>query len=297
MAENVFSMNLNSYGWGSFDMAECLGQIKQTPIRLLELPAEQRRPNSLIPELMVDESLDGKWRFSLADLKSLLAESGFKVESLDVFGELYCPKGMKIIERRIDFAHDPGASTIVLGCGPKLDEQTRRFTYRMLKELGEHAASVGVKISLEVHPGVAVNAREALWTMKEVSCENVGINFDTTNIIYCNPDCDPAEELSAMAEHVFHVHLKDIKPGRTKAEHILPPLGEGVVDFPKVFDILHRIGFYGPFGFEIESFHGMTQSGDIRDYRKYVLASLEYISSIGGMKPTTCASSERTPGC
>ncbi|MDY7010687.1 MAG: sugar phosphate isomerase/epimerase family protein [Planctomycetota bacterium] len=283
MARNVFSMNLNSYGWGSFDVAECLGQIKQTPIRLLELPAEQRRPNSLIPELMVDESMDGRWQFSLTDLKTLLAEDGFGVESLNVFGELYYPKGAKIIERRIDFARDLGASVIVLGCGHKLDEQTRCFTYRMLKELGERAGSMGIKIALEVHPGVAANAAEALRTMKEVNCENVGINFDTANIIYGNPDCDPAEELSAMAEHVFHVHLKDIKPGRTRAEHILPPLGEGMVDFPRVFDILHGVGFTCPFSFEIESFHGMTKSQDIRDYQKYVLASIEYISFIGQM--------------
>ena len=98
MAPNVFAISLNSYTWGRFDLAECLGQIKQTPLRRIELPVEQTRPKSLIPELMVDAPLHGQWQYSLPDLRALLAADGFVVDSLAVFGVLGYPGGADIIK-------------------------------------------------------------------------------------------------------------------------------------------------------------------------------------------------------
>jgi len=77
------------------------------------------------------------------------------------------------------------------------------------------------------------------------------------------------------------VHLKDIVRGKTSSEHVLPRLGQGEVDFRKVFDVLHGVGFYGPFSFEVETFHGATETNDIRDYQNDLLASIEYLRSLG----------------
>lgn len=280
--KNTFSVSMNCYTWGSFDVAQCLEQIAKTPIRLVELPAEQFRPGSLIPEIMVDEPLGGDWRHSVSDLSSLLAEDGFEVEALDVFGAFHCGKAADIIRRRIDFAQELGARTIVLGCGHEDDDETREILYSLLREMGEYAGAKGIRIALEVHGGIMRDAAEALRTMGEVNHENVGINFDTANILFYNPDADGAAELEACAQHVFHVHLKDIIRGKTRQEHVLPRLGEGAVDFRKVFDILHSVDFYGPFSFEVETFHGATAAGsDISEYHEDLLASIEHIRSLG----------------
>ena len=290
---------MNCYTWGEFNLAECLAQIKNTPLRKLELPVEQIRPNSLIPELMVDAPLEGEWQYSLPDLKQLLASGGFKVESLDVFGYIGYPGGAGIIKRRIDFAQALGAETIVLGCyhkaflrsiagleatGSQTEKEVRAFLYSLLREVGDYAAQRGIRIALEIHGGIMANAAQALRTMREVNRENVGINFDTANILFYNETlsaADAAEELEAVAAHVFHVHLKDIIRGKTNSEHLMPPLGQGEVDFRRVFDILHAADFYGPFSFEVETFHGVTQSEDIGDYQEDLLASIEYIKSLG----------------
>jgi len=120
--------------------------------------------------------------------------------------------------------------------------------------------------------------------MKEVDRANVGVNFDTANILFYNLGFsteDGARELEALAEHVLHVHLKDIVRGKTRKEHVLPRLGKGEVDFRKVFDILHAADFFGPFSFEVETFHGATASGEITAYQDDLLASIEYIRSLG----------------
>lgn len=295
---NTFSVSMNCYTWGRFDLAQCLEQIRATPIRMIEVPAEQSRPKSLVPELMVDAPLGGQWQYSFPDLEALLARGGFRVEGVDVFGHTGYPGSEKFIRRRVDFAQRLGASTLVLGCNHKAvghaagvghaatqaETDARAFMYKMLRELAEYAAPRKVRIALEIHGGIMANSAEALRTMREVGHPNLGINFDTGNILYYNPAFsaqDAARELKAMAKHVFHVHLKDIIRGRTRAENTLPRLGTGEVDFRRVFDILHDAGFFGPFSFEVETFHGVTKSDDIRDYQKDLLASIEYVRSLG----------------
>jgi len=290
---------MNCYTWGRFDVAECLEQIKQTPIRMVELPAEQVRPNSLIPELMVEAPLGGEWRYSLPDLKELLASDGFKVDSLDVFGYTGYPGAADFIKRRIDFAEALGCGIIVLGCHnkalghkagqPAAEEaeearEARKFTYAMLRQVADYAADKGIRLALEIHAGVMENTAEALRTLEEVRRENLGVNFDTANILYYNEALDregALKALEALADRVFHVHLKDIVRGPTRAKHVLCRLGEGEVDFKSVFDILHIADFYGPFSFEVETFHGATEADDIGDYQADVLASVEYIRSLG----------------
>ena len=264
---------------------------------MVELPAEQMRPNSLIPELMVDASLGGQWRYSLPDLKELLGTSGLEVDSVDVFGYMGYPGSERIIMRRIDFAVALGAKIIVLGCHHKAlaqasgaaaesreQKEARLSVYSVLREVADYAADRNVKVALEIHGGVTANAAEVLRTMEEVNSDSVGVNFDTANILFYNEALDPAgaaKELEAIAKHVFHVHLKDIVRGKTRAEHVLPRLGQGEVDFRVVFDILHAADFYGPFSFEVETFHHATVSDDIGEYQKDLVASIGYIRSLG----------------
>ena len=81
--------------------------------------------------------------------------------------------------------------------------------------------------------------------------------------------------------YISHVHLKDVIRGKTRDQHVLPRLGQGEVDFRRMLDILHAVDFYGPFSFEVETFHGATHSDDIRDYHADLLASIEYIKGLG----------------
>lgn len=294
--QNTFAVSMNSYTWGRFDVAECLEQIRRTPIRNVELPVELSRPKCLIPELMVDAPLDGRWQYSFPDLKTLLDKDGFQIDSIDVFGHTGYTGSEEIIKRRVDFAHRLGAKILVLGChhhalrhvkpGHETAEQkaARLGIYAILRDVADHAVKLDVNIALEIHGGVTANATESLRTIREVDRKNLGINFDVANILIYNPELDAAggaRELESLARHVFHVHLKDVvrEPGGSK--YRMPRLGQGEVDFRKAFDILHRAGFYGPFSFEVETFHGATASEDIRDYHKDLVASIEYIRSLG----------------
>ncbi len=282
MPRNTFAISMNCYTWGRFDVAECIGQIRATPIQLLELPVGQTRPGSLIPELMLDEPLGGRWQFSVPDLQALLAEAGLSVEALAVFGFFRGEKGTELVRRRVDFAERLGATTIVLGCNDASEPASRRPDYyALLRDLADYAAPKGIRFALEIQAGMAQNAAAALRTVQAVDRPNVGINFDSANLLYYNDACDPDAELEAMAPHVLHVHLKDIVRGEAPADHRFPPFGQGEVDFHAVFRILHDAGFHGPFSLEVESYYYNQGTDDIHDCQEDLMTSIDHLRSIG----------------
>lgn len=59
MLDTTFSVSINCCGRGQFNVAECLEQIKKTPLRMAEPPAAQHGANSLILELMLDAPVGG----------------------------------------------------------------------------------------------------------------------------------------------------------------------------------------------------------------------------------------------
>ena len=153
-----------------------------------------------------------------------------------------------------------------------LDEACHR-----LREAGEVAAAHGVTIVLETHPDLITNAEVALETMKGVDHPNVRVNFDTANIYFYNHGVDGVEELKQITPYVGAVHLKDTDGGY-RSWHF-PALGQGIVEFPKVFEVLDAAGFSGPCTLEIEGIEGEEKTEELVCGR--VAESVEYLRRIG----------------
>ena len=192
------------------------------------------------------------------------------------------PGSERIIKRRIDFASQLGTSVVNLACDPHVLTKHRTFAYRMLRGVGKYAATKKIRLALETWGGLTRNADESLRTMREVGLENVGINFDTGNVLLANPDmplANLAEELQQLAKHLVYIHLKDVQR-KPNSKAVTTVLGQGDIDFPKLFEVLHNAGYYGLFGFDLETTRSI-QAHDIRECHKDLLASLEYLKSIG----------------
>jgi sugar phosphate isomerase/epimerase len=285
---NSFVAGMTCYTPIRFDLAQCLEQLKETPLRKIELPVWALvNPKALIPEFMVDAHLGGQWQYSIPDLRQLLKTGGFQVECVCIVGFLAgYPGSEPIIRRRIDFAERFGAKLINLAfCSlspPDNVEKYRKSACSMLRSVGRYAADRGVRIAVETWGGITQDADEAIRTLDAVGLDNVGITFDTGNFLLANPKMDAASlpgELRRLAKHIFYVQLKDVvrKGG---SQPITTILGQGEVDFRSVFAILHDAGFYGPLAFDVETTHA-CQSGDIRESQKDMLASIAYLRSIG----------------
>src|SRR5690606_30642737 len=58
------------------------------------------------------------------------------------------------------------------------------------------------------------------------------------------------EEIDLLAPHVAHVHVKDKRGGR--GVYDFPPLGDGEIDYRRIFSSLDAVGFDGPYMIEPE---------------------------------------------
>jgi len=156
-------------------------------------------------------------------------------------------------------------------------EEDRDRAMGRLRELAEEAAGRDVVISLETHPPYCQNADDMLATMAATDHSHLGINLDTANIFYYNEGRDSADELDRVIDHVVSLHLKDTDGGFKSAQ--FPPLGEGVVQFERIFATLDAAGFDGPLTLELEG--PLMRDLDVDGRHEAVVASMEYLRCIG----------------
>jgi len=152
----------------------------------------------------------------------------------------------------VDVAKKLGAQRIFVSV--HAGELDRKIVYERLREIGDLAAEKALIVMLETHPDMVTNGDVGHQTMKAVNHPNIRINYDTANMYYYNEDIDGIEEMMKILEYIEGVHLKDTN-GKPKTWYF-PTLGEGIVDFQKIRELLNKRGFYGPFTIEIEGTEG-----------------------------------------
>ena len=103
------------------------------------------------------------------------------------------------------------------------------------------------------------------------------MNFDTANIFYYNEGLDSADELERVVDFVASMHLKDTDGGFKSPQ--FPVLGQGVVQFERIFATLERAGFTGPLTLELEG--PLMRGLDAPARHQAVLECMEYLQSIG----------------
>ena len=89
--------------------------------------------------------------------------------------------------------------------------------------------------------------------LDELSCDNVGVNFDPANMILYGSG-EPIESLRLLARRVRQVHVKDAKPSRMAGEWGKEmPVGKGVVNWEAFFETALAISPPVPFVIECEA--------------------------------------------
>jgi L-ribulose-5-phosphate 3-epimerase len=105
----------------------------------------------------------------------------------------------------------------------------------------------------------------------------VKINYDTANVIFF-ANTLPYEDLAASVDYVEFIHLKD-KLGSFN-EWNFPAIGDGDLDFYKIFRTLKKANYKGPISVEIE----FTSAGpaNLEEVNQSVKRSFSYLSNIIG---------------
>ncbi|WP_197383425.1 sugar phosphate isomerase/epimerase family protein [Mycolicibacterium mengxianglii] len=209
------------------------------------------------------------------------------------FGEAYLTYGHRVI----DTAAAIGATVVSFGFfralnpaqqaalwfwtvqGPvdSADPEDWRLAVRRTRELGEHAAQVGVAISLEMYEDTYLgSADSSVRFVRDVDHPAVGLNPDLGNLQRLHR---PVERWEVMAEktlpYVNYWHVKNYlrtEDGTSGAIVTAPaPMELGVINYRKAVRMAIDGGFRGAFCTEHYGGDGLSVSATNREYLRRIL--------------------------
>jgi sugar phosphate isomerase/epimerase len=250
MPVNLVAVNIGSYRQyreGAFAHLEAIG------VRNVEIPVPAPDEVAAVQQRLLDHGLTATTLNCPCDL-TLEPES---------------------LREKLEAGKAMGVSTFFVSA--KAGELSKVEAYARLRARCELADEYGINLSLETHPDLAENATEARATLLAVAHPRLRWNLDTANLYYYNRNLSAVSETRKGLDLIGSVHLKDTNGGY----HAwwFPALGEGVVDFPGVFQLLTGAGFFGPFTLELEGIEG--EELDEAAVQARVARSIRYLDTIG----------------
>ena len=144
------------------------------------------------------------------------------------------------IQLLADFCHAAGIPSILVLPGVILPGQRasdgRSLSAEALCEFVEIGSAAGVAVYFESHVGSSFESPdEAAWLAEQVP--GLGLVLDYAHFI-CQGYTQP--QVDRLAKYTAHVHLRQARPGLMQTK-----LGDGVINFPLVFDALREANYTG----------------------------------------------------
>ncbi|WP_245414963.1 sugar phosphate isomerase/epimerase family protein [Aureimonas flava] len=157
------------------------------------------------------------------------------------------------------------------------DADTWALAVSRLRELGRHAAELGLEISLEMYEDTLIGTADgAVRFVTDVDLPNVRINADIGNLVRLHR---PVEHWHAMMEKIAPFagfwHVKNytrIEDETTGAIMTAPaPLEFGTINYRTAIGMALAHGFRSPFLVEHYGGDGLSVSATNRDYLRRIL--------------------------
>lgn len=201
---------------------------------------------------------------------------GYKTAGLGVEG--YRESRMEYVKKAARFAKEAGIEDIVIH-GGFIPNNPFSADYEVMvtviKDLCDYCKALGVNVLLETGGETSV---ALLRLITDTGCDNLFVNLDPANMLmygYANP----VDAMYTIGKYVRNVHGKDgLPPTDPRELGKEMPIGEGMVDFEKLFAKLMELGYDRYITIERE-ITGEKQKEDILKAKKYFE---NLISKLGG---------------
>jgi sugar phosphate isomerase/epimerase len=198
--------------------------------------------------------------------------------TIGVVPRAYRAARIDALKRTSDFARLLGIGQIQTHCG-FIPENPREPLYEetvvAIRELADHCAGNEQAFLMETGQETPITMLRAL---RDVGRPNLGVGLDTANLILYGK-ADPVVATEILGKHVRAVHAKDGKwPTNPDELGKEVRIGEGDVDFVKVFTLLKRAGYNGAITIERE-ISGPQQIEDVRMEKVYLEKALAKASA------------------
>jgi inosose dehydratase len=172
---------------------------------------------------------------------------------------------------------------------PRLSPERWAQTMGHIRAIAELARDeYGIRAVVHPHAGGYIEfADETLRLLADIPYEVAGLCLDTGHLYYSN--MDPVEWIREHQDRIDYLHLKDIEPAvyTEVMQHpvdffaacvlgVMCPIGQGVVDYDAIYQLLRDIDYQGYVTIEQER-DPRNAAGSLQD----VTASLEYLQGKG----------------
>lgn len=160
---------------------------------------------------------------------------------------------------------------------PLDDADTWRTAVARIRELGAHAAQLGLRMSLELYEDTYLGtADSAVRFVEEVALDNVGLNPDVGNLIRLHRPVEDWRELYAKTlPHANYWHLKnyqrDESPDRSFAVAFPATMRDGIINYRDVVTQALELGYDGVFTCEHYGGDSLGVCGENRRYLQTLL--------------------------
>ncbi len=183
-------------------------------------------------------------------------------ETLGLVPEAFRFQRLAMLMEGADFAEWIGVRDLVTHVG-YLPENPYDSKYHSviacLKQLAGKCKEKGLRFLFETGQETPVTLRRAI---EDIGLDNVGVNLDPANLLMYGKG-NPVDALAVFGKYVMGVHGKDgCYPTDGHALGEEKPLGEGMVDYPKLIRGLKKAGYKGDITIERE-IEGERQRKDI----------------------------------
>lgn len=171
---------------------------------------------------------------------------------------------------------------------PAGDPDVWRRAVTRIRELGAHAASVGLEVSLELYEDTYLgSARSAVRFVEEVGLDNVGLNPDVGNLIRLHRPVEDWRELYEQTlpfANYWHAknYQRDEAPDGSWATSTPATAATGIIDYREVIASAVALGYRGVMVCEHYGGDVLSVSAEnARYFRRLIRSAVEAARSSG----------------
>ncbi|WP_027965424.1 sugar phosphate isomerase/epimerase family protein [Halalkalibacillus halophilus] len=258
---------INSNTYHGYSLEDAVKGASEAGFTKIEIAAVRDHTSHVSPRMSAEE---------LSKVKTMLTNYDMTCIGISGHTNVMTEEGIDHLLENIDLTVDFDCKYIVTGTGDShgdtdvIDDLS--VLAKRLEPVLEKCEKLDKILVIETH-GNNFGTGKSLMKLAQTLNDRVKINYDPGNVIMYGNEL-PYEDLEASVEYVEFVHLKD-KLGAYN-EWNFPAIGEGEMDFPKLFQTLEQANYKGPISVEIE----FTPSGpkDLKEVNQAVKKSFDYLS-------------------
>jgi sugar phosphate isomerase/epimerase len=184
-------------------------------------------------------------------MKGLLTKYHLRCCSFSSHVDLGSPGIVDVFKKRMAFAREIGATTIVSNASVL---ETSDIFYFNIGELADYGAELQLKIGLENpgdgRPNVINHGEDCQQVIDRINSPWVGVNYDFGNLVsHCLGKIRPELDYLACKKCTVHYHIKDV--AKDGGGYHFTPIGQGLIDYRTILHDLADDTVQKPLSLEI----------------------------------------------